>query len=242
MHRRFGVEYTLAGMDLLLHRIDWSVQVPSRKATERDETKTATWKGEQARHKKTAADLGARLCFEDEAGQGLRPPKGRIWGRRGHTRRARHRSGHQTRFHGGIDLHQVRPPAPADLSHPPRPRPSQGTAQGLHRDRLRTPAGRRTPVTRRPDRPSLGQFEHARQSHHAPACRRPIVHQLPPYAPEFEPVEGIWSHLKRSLVNLIKHSLDQLTALAKTWPKRMQYRPGLIDGLIAKTGLDFQPQ
>ncbi|MFE5007354.1 hypothetical protein ACFRAI_29255 [Streptomyces sp. NPDC056637] len=69
-----------------------------------------------------------------------------------------------------------------------------------------------------------------------------MVHQLPPYAPEFEPVEGIWSHLKRSLANLTKHSLDQLTALVKTWPKRMRYRPGLIDGLIAKTGLDFQPQ
>jgi transposase len=26
--RRFGVTYTLAGLDLLLHRIGWSVQVP----------------------------------------------------------------------------------------------------------------------------------------------------------------------------------------------------------------------
>ncbi|WP_406430011.1 winged helix-turn-helix domain-containing protein [Streptomyces sp. NBC_00631] len=34
-------------MDLLLHRIGWSVQVPSRKATERDEEKIATWKDEQ---------------------------------------------------------------------------------------------------------------------------------------------------------------------------------------------------
>lgn len=67
------------------------------------------------------------------------------------------------------------------------------------------------------------------------------VYQLPPYAPEFNPVEGVWSHLKRSLANLTKHSLDQLTALVKTRLKRMQYRPGLIDGLIAKTGLDFQP-
>ncbi|MFI1035182.1 transposase [Streptomyces sp. NPDC020951] len=67
------------------------------------------------------------------------------------------------------------------------------------------------------------------------------VYQLPPYAPEFNPVEGVWSHLKRSLVNLAKHNLDQLTALVKTRLKRMQYRPGLIDGLIAKTGLDFQP-
>ena len=32
-----------------------------------------------------AADLGAWLCFEDESGQGLRPPKGRTWGRRGRT-------------------------------------------------------------------------------------------------------------------------------------------------------------
>ncbi|MFG2703162.1 winged helix-turn-helix domain-containing protein [Streptomyces sp. NPDC048386] len=44
---RFGVEYTLAGLDLLLHRIGWSVQVPSRKATERDEAKIAAWKDEQ---------------------------------------------------------------------------------------------------------------------------------------------------------------------------------------------------
>lgn len=47
VHRHFGVEYTLAGLDLLLHRISWSVQVPSRKATERDETKIAAWKDEQ---------------------------------------------------------------------------------------------------------------------------------------------------------------------------------------------------
>lgn len=63
------------------------------------------------------------------------------------------------------------------------------------------------------------------------------VYQLPAYAPEFNPVEGVWSHLKRSLVNLTKHSLEQLTALVKTRLKRMQYRPGLIDGLIAKAGL-----
>ena len=35
--------------------------------------------------KRTAADLGAWLIFEDESGQGLRPPKGRTWGRRGAT-------------------------------------------------------------------------------------------------------------------------------------------------------------
>ena len=42
--RRFGAEYTLAGMDVLLHRIGWSVQVPARRAAERDEDKIARWR------------------------------------------------------------------------------------------------------------------------------------------------------------------------------------------------------
>jgi transposase len=44
--RRFGVEYTLAGMDVLLHRLGWSVQVPARRAAERDEEKIAAWREE----------------------------------------------------------------------------------------------------------------------------------------------------------------------------------------------------
>jgi transposase len=44
---RFGVDYTLGGLDYLLHRIGWSVQVPTRRAAERDEDKVAAWKDEQ---------------------------------------------------------------------------------------------------------------------------------------------------------------------------------------------------
>ena len=44
--QRFGVEYTLAGMDVLLHRLGWSVQVPARRAAERDEEKIAAWREE----------------------------------------------------------------------------------------------------------------------------------------------------------------------------------------------------
>ena len=46
VRRRFGVEYTLAGMDLLLHRIGWSVQIPARRAAERDEAAIAAWREE----------------------------------------------------------------------------------------------------------------------------------------------------------------------------------------------------
>jgi transposase len=44
--RRFGAEYTLAGMDVLLRRIGWSVQVPARRAAERDEARIAAWREE----------------------------------------------------------------------------------------------------------------------------------------------------------------------------------------------------
>jgi transposase len=44
VRRRFREDYTLAGMDVLLHRIGWSVQVPARRAAERDEAAVAAWK------------------------------------------------------------------------------------------------------------------------------------------------------------------------------------------------------
>ncbi len=66
--RRFRVGYTLAGLDVLLHRIGWSVQVPARRAAERDEAAIARWmEVTWPTVKRTAADLGAWLCFEDES-------------------------------------------------------------------------------------------------------------------------------------------------------------------------------
>ena len=56
-----------------------------------------------------------------------------------------------------------------------------------------------------------------------------------------KPTEPVWSHLKRSLANLAKHNISQLTALVKTRLKRMQYRPGLLEGFLASTRLDLTP-
>jgi transposase len=64
------------------------------------------------------------------------------------------------------------------------------------------------------------------------------IYQLPPYPHELNPVEPVWSHLKRSLA---KRNISQLTALVKTRLKRMQYRPSLLDGFLARTGLDLTP-
>jgi hypothetical protein len=36
--------------------------------------------------------------------------------------------------------------------------------------------------------------------------------------------------------NLTKHNITELAALVKTRLKRMQYRPGLLDGFLVSTG------
>ena len=58
-----------------------------------------------------------------------------------------------------------------------------------------------------------------------------------------KPTEPVWSNLKRSLANLTKHDIHQLTALVKTRLRRMQYRPGLLDGFLerrSRSGVGFR--
>lgn len=67
------------------------------------------------------------------------------------------------------------------------------------------------------------------------------VFYLPATAPELNPVEGVWSVMKSGLVNLVKGDVDQLRDLVKRRLRRMQRRPVLLSGLLAKTGLEPQP-
>lgn len=68
------------------------------------------------------------------------------------------------------------------------------------------------------------------------------VYQLPPYAPELNPTEGVWANVKGTLGNLAARGIDELATIVKSRLKRIQYRPGLIDGFIAGTGLVLEPQ
>jgi transposase len=44
IERRCGVDYTLRGVSYLLHRMGYSLQVPARRAVERDEQAITTWR------------------------------------------------------------------------------------------------------------------------------------------------------------------------------------------------------
>jgi hypothetical protein len=198
-----------------------------------------------AGNKRTAADLGAWLVFEDESGQGLRPPKGRTWGRRGHTPVVKV-TGSSNKRVSLAALIAVKPGQRPRLIY----RVHQGRRHGTDRRKGFT----------EPDYARLLDAAHQQlagplvlvwdnlNSHVSAAMTDLIaardwltVYQLPPYAHELNPVEPLWSCLKRSLANLAKRNLAQLTALVKTRLKRMQYRPGLLGGFLASTGLDLTP-
>ncbi|WP_218125860.1 transposase, partial [Sinosporangium album] len=67
------------------------------------------------------------------------------------------------------------------------------------------------------------------------------VFRLPPYAPELNPVEAVWAHMKKSMANLPVRTVEELVSVVRGRLRRVQRRPDLIAGFIAKTGLDFQP-
>ena len=192
-----------------------------------------------------AADLGAWVCFEDESGQGLRPPKGRTWGRRGRTPVVKVTGGSNRRVSLAA-LIAIKP------GHRPR------LIYRVHRGRRRSNDKRKgfteTGLVRLLDAahqqladPIVLVWDnlnvHVSDMMSALIATRPwlTVYRLPPYAHELNPVEPVWSHLKRSLANLAKRNLAQLTAVVKTRLKRMQYRPALIEGFLASTGLDLTP-
>ncbi|MFF0449943.1 transposase [Streptomyces sp. NPDC004609] len=66
--------------------------------------------------------------------------------------------------------------------------------------------------------------------------------QLPSYAPELNPVEGIWSLLRRSATaNMLFADRDRLVRAVRSGMRRIQRRPHLIDGCLAETGLSATP-
>lgn len=66
------------------------------------------------------------------------------------------------------------------------------------------------------------------------------VFQLPAYAPDLNPTEGVWSLVKRDLGNLAAADLSQITRAVRCKLKTLQYRPQVINGCLSGTGLGLE--
>ena len=198
-----------------------------------------------AADKSAARDLGAFICFEDEAGQGLRPPKGRTWARRG-TRpvvRVRGAGG------GRVSIAGVACYRPGDRPHLfyalRTYRRRKGEVKGFtwidYRDLIIT-------VHQHLAEPLIWCWDNL-NVHLTPQLADFAaenkdwlrIYRLPAYAPDMNPVEGIWSLLKRSIANFAAADLDGLVRIIKRKLKKIQYRPHLIDGCLTATGLTIEP-
>jgi putative transposase len=194
--------------------------------------------------KTVAAEQGAWLCFEDEAGQTLRPPKARTWGRRGRTP-VMAVSGKGSGRVSIAGLVCVRPGHRSRLIYRTR----------VHRGRK----GERRSFAEA-DYAALLDAAHQQlgapivviwdnlNTHRSAAMRELIaardwlhVIRLPAYAPELNPVEQVWSQVKRGLGNLLVWGVDELVTVVKNRLKRVQYRPELLDAFLAHTGLGLEP-
>jgi transposase len=193
-----------------------------------------------------AAGTGAWICFEDEAGQTLRPPKARTWGRRGHTPVVKV-SGKGSGLVSVAGLACLKPGSPARFFYRLR----------LHRGRK----GERRSISEA-DYAELVTAAHRTQNapviliwdnlntHRSKAMwtftsGHPdwlTVVQLPAYAPDLNPVQGAWSSTKTSLGNLATCTIDQLAAIIRNRLGRIQRQPALVTALLGQTGLTLESQ
>ncbi|MGW4896001.1 IS630 family transposase [Kitasatospora sp. NPDC004240] len=241
--RKFHVSYSVSGATRLMHRLGFTPQMPARRAAERDEQAVTTWtEVTWAEVKGARADCDGWVCFEDEAGFTRRPPRGRTWGRRGITPVVRV-SGSRSGRVSVAGLIAVRPGSRTRLSH-----------------RIRRHTGRKGERRSLSERDYIGLIDGIHHLVKAPivlvwdrlnthvshvmrelvAARNWLtVYILPAYAPDLNPVEWLWAHVKHSLANLSSVAVDRLEALVRNRLKRLQYRPDILDGFLAGTGLSL---
>jgi transposase len=193
----------------------------------------------------TARDLGAWICFEDEAGQGLRPPKGRTWAPRGARPVEAVRGGGT----GRVNIAGVACYRPGHRPHlfyklhvyHRRKGEAKAFTWSEYRDLI-------IAVHRELAAPLVWVWDNL-NIHLAPQLADFAdqnkdwlrVFQMPAYAPELNPAEGIWSLLKRAIANFAAADLDSLVRIIKRKLKKIQYRPHLINGCLAGTGLVIEP-
>ncbi|GIF45375.1 transposase [Actinoplanes xinjiangensis] len=190
--------------------------------------------------KRVARRLGAWICFADESGISLRPARARTWARRGTTPivTVAGLGGRKLSLAGIVAYHPGH--QPRIIYRPVVHRGRKGEPKGFGEDHF---AGLLDAAHQHLGAPIVllwdGLPAHKSAKMRALIAARPWlrVYRLPGYAPELNPVENMWSSLKRSMANLAPGGIDDLLRVAKNRLKRMQYRPVLAFGFLATSGL-----
>jgi len=234
IEEEFGVSYHKGHVSRLLKELDWTPQMPIARAIQRNEQEIERWRVEVWPRLKAEAHRQRRtLVFVDESGFYLLPGKVRTYAPEGHTPVLHE---WQTRDHLSV-MGGVTPTGKLCVLV------RQESLNGLHtieflRHLIRHIGGRLlviwdgSPIHRRV----------AVKDFLAGAAGRGVrVERLPPYAPDLNPVEGSWQHLKHvEMRNLATLDLEELHLELHFAIGRLRQKPRLIRSFFVGAGLEAE--
>jgi transposase len=231
LYEEFGVSYSKSQVSRLLKRLGWTPQVPITRAIQREEEAIERWRRESWPDlKKKARHERRSLVFVDESGFYLLPGVVKTYAPRGQTPVV---DEWQTRDHlsviGGVTtcgkVYSLVRPTPLNGWHSIAFLIHLGRLVG---DRLRV-IWDGSPIHRRAEVQEFVVAETAGKVQLVP---------LPAYAPDLNPVEWLWRHLKEDeLRNLTCLDLDQLHLELHLAIGRVRQRPNLVESFFEGAGL-----
>jgi transposase len=229
--QRFGVRYSEVAVWKLLRELKWSPQKPAKQAREADPQAIEAWKAQRWPQLVAEAEKEQRtIVFVDESGFSQRPARKRTWAPRGQTPILEFNfNWKRISAIAGVSfcelwfaLHEgsIRGPQVVEFIQQLQARIGQKLL--LIWDGLSAHGSRvvRTFLE------GLGEAVRAER--------------LPAYAPELNPVEFLWGHLKNhDLANISPDSLWKLSKAARNALFKAQKRPSVIHAFWVQTELPF---
>jgi transposase len=229
LQREFGVDYHPTHVGRLLAQWQWTQQRPQRRAIQRDEAAISQWREEEypAREKKGAQE-GRSSVFVDEAAFYLLPFTVATYAPRGET---------PVLFEVAGRDHLVVISAVTPLGQ---------LYLQIHEDALRGPAVVRFlkhlkqwlpgPFRVYWDGASIHDNQGVQQFLAEEAGWIEVT-ELPGYAPDLNPDEGVWRTLKgKELANVTAANREELEQELRRGVDRIRHRPALIRGYFREAG------
>jgi transposase len=234
IEEEFGISYHKGHVSRLLKELGWTPQMPIARASQRDEEEIERWRVEIWPRLKAEARRERRTpAFVDESGFYLLPGLVKTYAPKGHTPIVRE---WQTRDHLSV-MGGVTPAGKLDALV------RQESLNGLHTieflKHLIRHVGSRllviwdgSPIHRRA---AVKEFLDS-------AWGRGVrVERLPPYAPDLNPVEGAWQHLKHvEMRNVVCLDLEELHLELHLAIGRLRQKPRLIQSFFEGAGLEIE--
>jgi hypothetical protein len=233
LQEELGVRDHPGHVSRLLKELGWTPQVPITRAIQRDEAEIQRWRDEVwPELKRRASSQRRSLIFVAESGFYLLPGVVRTYGLKGYTPVVKQwqRRDHLSVMGGLTTTGQVDPLV------------RQEALTGLEVVEFLTQLGHqlngaalviwdRSPIHRRSE---------GNEFIEAIGAKTLQVELLPPYAPDLNPVEWLWRHLKKvEMANLTCRDLEELHGQFHLAVVRVRGKPRLFPSFFAGVGLDL---